>query len=204
MTFRTAPHSIPLAAALLLAACGGGSEEATVDGDMAGLGPDATATASMAPADATGGAAGAALPLTAQAFVDAAASSDRYEMNAAELADSAERPAAVRSFAQMMMRDHGRSSADLKAALAKANVPAAIDSQMLDPQHQAMLDELRRAPTDQFAKLYAAQQVMAHEKTLAILENYAKSGDTQPLMDFAGKAVPIVRGHLEQARKLPQ
>ncbi|MES2494265.1 MAG: DUF4142 domain-containing protein [Pseudomonadota bacterium] len=204
MTFRTAPYLVPLAAVALLAGCGGG-DEASIDGDTAaGLGPDTVATASAAPPEATGGAAGAALPLTAQAFVDAAASSDGYEMGAAELADSGYRPTAVRSYAQMMKRDHGRSSGELKAALAKANSPAQIDSQKLDPQHQAMLAELRQAPVDQFPRIYAAQQVAAHEKTLAVLETYAKSGDSQPLMAFAEKTAPIVSAHLAAARKLPQ
>lgn len=199
------------AGALALAGChgadgnaGSNDKTATAVDTASAFGPDTTATASLAPPDASGAVPGTALPLTAQAFVDAAASSDLYEMDAAKLADAETHPTAIRSFAQMMMRDHAKSSAALKAAVGAENNSAQIDTQKLLPEHQAMLAELKAAPPEQFAAVYARQQVAAHEKTLAVLQTYAKSGDSHPLMAFATKVIPVVQHHLEAARKLPQ
>lgn len=196
MSIRTTPALLTAVILLPLAACKGGNDTATATSSTSAFGPDTIATASMAPAAAT------PLPLTAQAFVDAAASSDLYEMGAAKLADAGDHPTAIRSFAQMMLRDHAKSSAALKAAVGEANNSAKVDNQKLEPQHQAMLDELRAATPATFASVYARQQVAAHQKTLAVLQNYAKSGDSKPLMAFAEKSIPVVEEHLAEARKL--
>ena len=194
-----------LVAPALLAGCGRSTDAtATATGPGDTMGPNETATASLAPANARGAAASATLPLTAQAFVDTAASSDLYEMGAAKLADAGDHPTAVRSFAQMMMRDHAASSAALKTAVSETTGGVQIDAQKLMPEHQAMLNELKSAAPTTFAQVYARQQVAAHEKTLAVLDTYANSGDSKPLMAFAAKTAPIVRAHLEAARKLPQ
>ncbi|HEY6869233.1 MAG TPA: DUF4142 domain-containing protein [Novosphingobium sp.] len=203
MSIRTTPALLTAVILLPLAACNRtGNDTATAGSSNSALGPDTIATASMAPGNAEGGAAATPLPLTAQAFVDAAASSDLYETGAARLADAGDHSAAIRSFAQMMMRDHAKSSAALKAAVAETNNAAKIDNQQLDPQHQAMLDELRSATPAQFSTIYARQQVAAHQKALAILQNYAKSGDSKPLMAFAEMTAPVVEQHLAAARKL--
>lgn len=196
--------SAAVLAIALLGACGrSGDKEATAGGPGAGLGPDTTASASMAPPDASGGAANAPLPLTSQAFVDAVAGSDLYEMGAARLADSADHPGEVRAFAQMMLRDHAKSSAMLKTAVGSSDNAAKLDSQKMTTQQEADIASLRAAAPADFGALYKKQQIAAHERVLAQLQTYAQSGDSKALMAFAAKAVPMVEGHLAAARKLP-
>jgi putative membrane protein len=53
-----------------------------------------------------------------------------------------------------------------------------------------------------FDRLYIQQQVMAHEQALALHTNYARAGDVATLRGSATAAVPIVSGHLNEARNL--
>jgi putative membrane protein len=61
----------------------------------------------------------------AQDFVPAAAQADLYELQAAQIAVQRSKTPEVSGFAQMMIKDHTRSMADMKALLAKAQ-PAVL------------------------------------------------------------------------------
>jgi putative membrane protein len=186
-----------LAATACLAGCG----SKTADAIKAAADPQATATASQAASAETGAAANAQLPLTAQAFIDAVSASDKFEIESSRIVQGAGPAEPLRSFTQMMLRDHQTSTNELRKAANLANDAAFPDDQKLTAEQESSLAALRNAGGE-MASLYARQQVAAHEKTLAILKTYAASGDKQPLMRFAEKAIPIVTHHLEQARTL--
>ena len=183
------------ALALALGACG---PNETADDEAAA--PDTMATDTMADAGAT--ATDAALPTTAQGFVNAAAASDTFEVESSRLAATMAKDSGVKSFAQMMIDDHTKSTADLKAAAAKATPAVSVDLQMTAEQ-KADLERLKTAG-DNFDRTYAQTQVAGHEKALALLQSYAQGGDSAPLQEFASKTAPVVSGHLDRARKLPQ
>lgn len=169
----------------------------TADEKTAAADPQATATATPAAVGTTG--AVAQLPLTAQAFVDAAAGSDWFEIESSRIMQGAGPAQPLTAYTQMMLRDHQASSNKLKKAANDAK--ATPDQQKMTAEQKANLDALREAGPE-MAKLYLSQQVAAHEKTLAVLQNYAASGDNQALMAYASQAVPIVTHHLAEAKKL--
>lgn len=169
----------------------------TADERTAAADPQATATATPA-AIGTAGAV-AQLPLTAQAFVDAAAGSDWFEIESSRIMQGAGAARPLAAFTQMMLRDHQASSNKLKQAA--NNADATPDQQKMTAEQKANLEALREAGPE-MAKLYLSQQVAAHEKTLAILNNYAASGDNQALMAYAREAAPIVAHHLQEVKKL--
>lgn len=144
----------------------------------------------------------AAMPMTAQAFVDAASGTDAYEIAAAKLAQSKSSNAQVKSFAADMIKDHTKSTADLKAAAAKAEGHP-TPSGMMTAEQQANMTKLQGLSGPEFDKEYAKQQVDAHQKALAALQGYASSGDSPPLKDFASKTSTVVEHHLDMAQKLP-
>ena len=176
-----------LAGALALAACGDTDTEAT-DATPAAEDTLATPTETATPA------------MTAQAFADAVAASDMYEIEAGRLAQDMGTSEEVRDFGAMMVEDHTTSSENLKAAAAEAE-PALTVAPKLMADQQAQLDELRQAG-DRFDAVYAQQQVAAHEKALALLQGYANSGGPEPLTGFASETATVVEGHLDQARGL--
>lgn len=186
---------IGLAGALALAGCNNSNDQAadTGAGTDTAMAPAATATPSEAPTTT-------AMPTTPQGFVDMAASSDMYEIAAAKLAQQMGKSETIKSFASMMVTDHTKSSADLKAAVGKAGnglmVPTAMQA-----KHQQQLDALKAAG-DNFDMVYADQQRAAHQEALMLLQDQAKSGTVAELKDFASKTAPVVQHHLDEAKKL--
>lgn len=173
------------ASALALAACGDAADtDATVTGDAM-----AEQTATTAP-----------VALTAQAFVDAASASDTFEVEAGKLAQQTGTSQAVKDFGAMMVADHTKSTADLRAAAVQAT--GVTVNPQLTAKQQSDLAALRNAG-DNFDNLYAQQQVAAHDAALQLLKDYAASGDAASLKAFAGNTAPVVEGHLTHARELP-
>jgi putative membrane protein len=178
--------TIATALALALAACGS-------DEDATPPAADDTAAAPEAVTDAPD-------PSTPQGFVDMAASSDMYEIEAGKLAQDMGTSDAFKEFGAMMEKDHTASSDKLKAAVAQGGASLSVPPSML-PKHQQQLDALRGAG-DQFDALYAQQQVAAHQEALGLLQQQADSGTVASLKSFASETVPVVEGHLEHARGL--
>ena len=176
-----------LAGALALAACGDTDTEAT-DATPAAEDTLATPTETATPA------------MTAQAFADAVAASDMYEIEAGRLAQDMGTSEEVRDFGAMMVEDHTTSTARLRAAAAEVT-GVTVNPQMTSVQ-QSNIEALRNAG-DMFDSVYAPQQVAAHETALQLLRDYAVNGDSAPLRTFAGDTATAVEGHLASARELP-
>ena len=103
----------------------------------------------------------------------------------------------------MMVKGHTDSTAKLKTAASSAT-PAITPDPALKPDQQAKVDALGKLSGDAFDKQYAADQVAAHQEALAGLQAYSASGDVAPLKTWATNTAPVVSGHLDMAKKLPQ
>lgn len=139
--------------------------------------------------------------MTPQQFADTASASDAYEIASSKLAQTKSNSKAVKDFAAEMIKDHTKSTADLKAAAAKAAGNPTVTGQMTAEQ-QANLTALQGESGADFDSTYVSQQIDAHQKTLAALQSYAQNGDSPPLKDFASKATMMVQDHLDKAKKL--
>ena len=189
------------ALALALAACG-----KPVDNNaLADNGMNDTAMNEMAPLDngLEGNNVAAADPVTSASFANEAAASNAFEIATSKLAATKASNADVKKFAADMVKAHTDSTAKLKKAAASAD-PAITPDATLPPEKQAKLDALGKLSGAEFDKAYAAEQVAAHTETLSKLQAYAASGDVVPLKAFATELVPIVQGHLDMAKKLPE
>ncbi|HEY0629024.1 MAG TPA: DUF4142 domain-containing protein [Sphingomicrobium sp.] len=138
----------------------------------------------------------AAAPAAAD-FAAAVARSDLYEIESGELAAQKATSAEVKSFAQMLVGDHRKSTADLKAAVAGIDPPVTIEP-VLDQEKLGMVETLKSTPAADFDKAFIDQQKQAHQKALELLRAYAARGDNQALKDFAAKASTVVQGHLDK------
>jgi putative membrane protein len=190
-----------LAPLLVMTACGSRDENPQAPPTTAA--DEQAASTSTVGTGASGAAQGAAMPLTGQAFADAIAASDRFELESARAVQSANPEGTTRSFAQMMIRDHQKSSDELRKTTSQVDKVTLDETPAMTAEQQAQLAELKAAAPQQMPAIYARQQVAAHEKALAMLQTYAQSGDAKPLMDFAGKTAQVVSHHLEEARRLP-
>ena len=72
------------------------------------------------------------------------------------------------------------------------------------PEQQAMLSELSAAPAGaRFDRLYATQQIQAHQMSIAMTQAYAQGGPNPALRNYAQQALPALQMHLQMAQRLP-
>ena len=179
------------AAAMCLTACHRNADNTNMAADNTIITNDMAGNA-MAPA---------ALPTTAQAFANAAASSDRFEIESSRMAATSAQSASAKSFARQMITAHTATTAKLKSTLAGMS-PAITPDDTLNAEQQAMLDGLKGKTGADFDSAYASAQVSAHQKTLDALNAYASGGDNAKLQDLAKSTIPTVTAHLNLAKSL--
>jgi putative membrane protein len=133
-----------------------------------------------------------------QEFVTKVAVSDMFEIQSSKLA-SQKGNADVKAFAERMIKDHTKTSGELKAMVgkAKAKLPTALDA-----EHQKKLDQLQKLTGDELNAAYASLQVQAHEEAVKLFEAYSGSGEDADLKAWAAKTLPALKEHLQHARKL--
>ena len=134
-------------------------------------------------------------------FVAKAGASDMFEIAAAQVAQKRASDAKVKAFAAMMVKDHTKSTADLKKAIADSGQalapPAALPADL-----QGKLDDLNKADTKDFDKNYMDDQVDAHQNALNLLQRYAEDGDVPAIKAFAAATAPVVQKHYDEAKAL--
>jgi putative membrane protein len=139
---------------------------------------------------------------TASDFVQKAAMSDRYEIEAGKIAATKSQSVILKQFGQQMVDAHGQTTEKLKGIIQAENINVALPSG-LDSTHQKLIDELNAASAADFDKTYAQQQVDAHDKAVDLFKRYTERGNNAPLKDFATKTLPTIEQHLAEAKKLP-
>lgn len=140
-----------------------------------------------------------AIPLPAKTYVMKAGASDLFETESSKLVTDS-KDAAVAKYAQMMISDHAKSTAEVVAA-AKADGMTPGEP-MLTPKQKAMIASLKSASGAKRDLLYKKDQVTAHQETLMFQKEYAMSGDKPNLKTAAGKIVPVVEQHLTMAKEM--
>ncbi len=145
--------------------------------------------------------AAAPMMLTPDTYRAMAMISDSFEIEAARLAQQRSGYAAVRNYANMMIRDHSMTSQALMGRVQIAALGGMAPA--LDSRHAAMLNQLGAASGPQFDRLYGQMMVMSHQEALALHGSYAQAGTDPALRTFAASVTPHIRHHLATARRLP-
>lgn len=195
---KTLAFSVTAALGIALAACSGNAtdtEENVLTANEVGT-VDPMANTAMGGMNDS---AAAAMP--AADYVTQAAASDMFEIRSSELAADKAESAEVKELARMLITDHTRSSNELKTIAAsmqpQLDVPAALPAAM-----QSQIDQLEGASGAEFDRLYATQQVQAHQQALDLHRRYAEAGDAAQLKTFAERTAGVIEGHLERAQQL--
>jgi putative membrane protein len=132
--------------------------------------------------------------MPAAEYVKTAGASDLYERQSAQVVLQTTTNPAIKSFATMMLGDHGKSTAMVKAAAARSKVRVAPP--MLTPTQAEMIAQLRAETGTARDAAYVAQQKAAHGQALAVQQAYAMDGTSLPLKNAAAKIVPVVQHHI--------
>jgi putative membrane protein len=126
-------------------------------------------------------------------FLKKAGASDLFERQEGQLMSSSAN-VAVRRFAQQMVRDHTKSTTDIKAATRMAKIR--VGPPTLSAEQTRNLRALRAARGMARDRVYIDQQKTAHRAALALMEAYSRDGEARPLRMAAAKIAPVVRMHL--------
>ena len=137
--------------------------------------------------------------MTSAEYVAAAGAGDMYEIQSSQTVLQTTQDPKIKSFAQMMIQDHTKSTAKLKAAAAVSKVKP---SPMLTPAQTEMLAQLKAENGPARDQAYIAQQKQAHQQALTIHQSYAEGGKAVPLKMVATNVVPVVKHHIEMLKTM--
>lgn len=135
-------------------------------------------------------------------FIINQALGDSYEIQAGRLASQRGGSQQIRQFGDRMVSDHTTLAQQLGMVLQTNGTPV-VTPAALDPRHLTMINDLTVAQGPDFDRRYAIQQVSAHREAVALLQNYAQSGDNPALRQWAMQTLPMVQEHLRLAQMLP-
>ena len=133
-------------------------------------------------------------------YVKTAGASDLYERTSSQIVLQSTTDPMVKSFAQMMLSAHAKSTASVKAAAARAKVKAPPPA--LNPLQTEMVAQLRAEQGPARDKAYIAQQKAAHNQALDVQKAYAMEGTSAPLKAAAAGIVPVVQQHIEMLKTM--
>lgn len=134
---------------------------------------------------------------TAKHFLTVASISNLQETSAGQLATQMAKRPEVKSFGQMMVKDHGMAEQELLALARRQRIdmPAAATGGIQpDPM-------LKNAGAN-FDKLYVHTMVSSHNNTVQTFENYATTGKNPDVKAWAQKMLPNLKMHLEHVKSL--
>ena len=133
-------------------------------------------------------------------FVKQAATSDMFEIQSSQIAQERGN-ADQRAFAATMIKDHEKTSADLKSMVSARELKAALPT-ALDSTHQGKIDKLKSLKGADFSANYNQEQVDGHKDAVSLFERYAKGGADPKLKEWAEKTLPNLLHHLEMAQDM--
>ena len=136
----------------------------------------------------------ASLSMADTNFILAAAQGGMTEVKLGELASTSGVRDDVKSFGQMMLKDHTAINEDLKALAAQKGVTL---SDSLDAKHQAMVDKLTSLTGSAFDNAYIKGMIKAHQKDAKAFKAEAAATQDADIKSFLDKSIPIVEAHLK-------
>lgn len=132
-------------------------------------------------------------------FATTAAISGLAEVEFSKLAATKTTNTQLKSFANMMITDHGKVNEELKTLAMSKNISL---PNALDDDHQKKWNDLNSKNGKDFDKKYADLMVDDHQKAFDLMEKQAKDGVDSELKALAAKTAPIVKSHLESIKKI--
>jgi putative membrane protein len=135
-----------------------------------------------------------------QAFLAQAASVNKFQLAASQLALRKTQSNVVHDFAHQLVLDYSVAGMQLRQATADAKLPL---HDALDPTHKSLLDTLTKtAPGKTLSKAYLDTEEKVLRDDTAFFQAYAQTGDNERLKLYAQEMVPVLQSQLDQLGKL--
>ncbi|NEM97683.1 DUF4142 domain-containing protein [Pontibacter burrus] len=141
--------------------------------------------------------------MTTAEFVQQAAASDVFEIEAGKLATANSTTPEVVTFGENLIDDHTETSQTLMTLAHQNSVNVPLPSRQTLPQDkQAILTRLESKAGGDFDLDFVAVQLEAHQQAITLFEKASNELEHQAFRDFAKNTLPTLQAHLEMARKL--
>jgi putative membrane protein len=129
-------------------------------------------------------------------FMTTVADVSMTEVKVGELArDKATNPR-VKSFAEMMVRDHSKANDELKSLAGRKNVTLPTN---ISDEHRKKLDDLQKKTGRDFDRAYMDMMVDGHESAINDF-NKQKDNKDADVKDWVNKMLPALQMHLDSAK----
>jgi putative membrane protein len=133
-------------------------------------------------------------------FILEASASDMFEIESSKLAlQKGDEP--TKAFAQQMITEHEKTTAELKALLTSGKVKGNPVTALTE-DHKEEVDELAKLEGAEFNEEYIDDQVEAHEDAVDLFKRYAEEGENADLKAWAAKTLPALEHHYKMAQDL--
>jgi putative membrane protein len=187
------------ASMVVLAACSRENQTGQPDTDTTGNIQSIQQTADTASATTTGAGAGTLTVMSNEdkEFVVKAGMGGLAEVQMGNLALQKASNADVKAFAQRMVTDHSKANAELAQFATTKGL--ALPSELAG-EHQSGYEHLNGLSGAEFDKAYMEHMVADHEKAVAEFDKASTSASDSDLKAWAGKTLPTLKEHLEQAK----
>jgi putative membrane protein len=132
-------------------------------------------------------------------FIKKAANGGMTEVELGKIAGEKAKKDDVKSFAERMVKDHGKANDDLKSVASKMNVEV---PDKVNAKHQAVIDRFSKMSGDSFDAAYVKAMVKDHKKTVADFESAQSEVKNEDLKKFITDTLPVLKEHYEMVQKL--
>ncbi len=143
----------------------------------------------------------AAPPLSTEdaKFILSAAQGGMTEVKLGELAVGIGARDDVKALGRRMAKDHEAINSDLKAL---ANQKGVSLPDAMDEKHLEIVERMAGLDASKFDQAYITHMIKAHKKDAKAFNSERSSTSDADIKLFLEKVIPIVEGHLKQARAL--
>ncbi|MEJ0103538.1 MAG: DUF4142 domain-containing protein [Bacteroidota bacterium] len=132
-------------------------------------------------------------------FIISAANAGMTEVTLGNIAIKNSSNDKVKAFGEMMVKDHTAAGDELKKIASARNISV---PDALSEESQKHVASLEKKQGKEFDKAYINMMVEGHGKVLKEFEDIQSKGSDAELKAFAGKTVPVIKGHLDSAKSI--
>jgi putative membrane protein len=132
-------------------------------------------------------------------YLQEAQHTNAFEIAAGQLAVSRSTDADVREYATMLVADHQLQAANVAELAARKSVPVAL---VPSPVQAWVLERLSSADPLTFDYLYVTSQIGGHQEAITLTTKESNWGSDRDVRSLAQAALPVLQGHLAEAKRL--
>jgi putative membrane protein len=137
-------------------------------------------------------------------FVEGMIADGTAEVQLGRLVQEKSKNKEVREFAAMMVEDHTKAGAELREIAETAAIQTTPADADKSDEHNQLTERLSKLSGAEFDRAYIEAMVDDHQKAVDAAEDKSEGATNDHVKQWAAKALPTLRKHLEQAKQLQE